>query len=130
MNIFSSDTNFTDDGNETNQYYEGSKSLPSENKTLKPIKEKQGNETTAKSTELLEDIKKNIAEKVEGIPFLKPTFLKTLLATAEIIQLTIIIQLHGTLLKRWSETGRSCIHALDFLLKYENWRYLLLLSTF
>jgi integrase/recombinase XerD len=26
--------------------------------------------------------------------------------------------------------GRSCIHALDLLLKYENWRYLLLLSTF
>jgi integrase/recombinase XerD len=25
---------------------------------------------------------------------------------------------------------RSCIHALDLLLKYENWRYLLLLSTF
>ena len=67
MNIFSSDTTYTDDENENNQYDEGSKPLPSENKILKPIKENQANDTTAKSTELLEDRQEFVTEKVEGV---------------------------------------------------------------
>lgn len=67
MNIFSSDTNFSDDGNETNRYDEGSKSLPSENKTLKPIKEKQAIKTPSKSTEISRDMEENVRVKVEGV---------------------------------------------------------------
>jgi hypothetical protein len=67
LNIFSSDTNFTDDENENNRYDEDSKPLPSENKTLKPIKENQADDTTAKSTELLEDRQEFVTEKVEGV---------------------------------------------------------------
>ncbi len=67
MNIISSDTNFTDDENENNQYDEDSKPLPSENKILKPIKENQANDTTAKSTELLEGRQEFVTEKVEGV---------------------------------------------------------------
>jgi hypothetical protein len=67
LNIFSSDSNFTDDKNENNQYDEGSKPLPSENKILKPIKENQANDTTAKSSELLEGRQEFVTEKVEEV---------------------------------------------------------------
>jgi hypothetical protein len=47
------------------------KPLPSENKTLKPIKENQANDTTAKSIEISGDRQEFVTEKVEGVGNIK-----------------------------------------------------------
>ncbi len=66
MENISYDMNFSDDKDKNNRYNDESKSLPSENKTLKPIKEEQANETIAEYSEISKDRHENVAEKVEG----------------------------------------------------------------
>ena len=67
MENISSDTNFSkDDKNENNRFVEEWESLPSKNKTLKPIKGEQASKTPAESNEISKDRVENVAEKVKG----------------------------------------------------------------
>jgi hypothetical protein len=75
MDNISSDMNFSEDKDKNYRYDEESESLHSKNKTLKPIEEEQVNDTTIQADEISGDIVENVAEKVEGLPFLKLTWI-------------------------------------------------------
>ncbi len=59
--------NFSDDEDKNNRYDQGLNSSSSRNKTLKPIKEEQANETIAESSKISKDRHENVAAKVKGV---------------------------------------------------------------